>query len=121
MNWAAGIWKSDKDVSPACLYRAFEKACAVDDPFGCAMMARIDLDEGESAAQRERGRLHLERSCARLNGPPCRILAMYLEAHRLPFADQSRIPALLEQACAGELEEACGEVLTFEGIVSADE
>ena len=114
-NWAAGVWRSRSDASSlGCVARVFEKSCAVKDQFGCAMVGRLLIEEGKQTDDITHGRTILEDSCDDLRGPPCRLLAWFLERGTFGPPDPSRMKDLLQRACDGGDELGCGEHKTVD-------
>lgn len=112
-NYAASRWANDdSDEGQACALRLFEKSCAAGEPFACGMQGRMILDAAKDAAALRRGQTHLEKSCAKLKGFPCRALALHLEKGKLGPVDKGRIRALLKAACEGGDPDGCDEPAT---------
>lgn len=117
-NHAAHLWAvSRRRADLACAVRLFEATCEVDDPFGCGMAGRILLDHADGPDDEDvsRARALLERSCAQLGGFPCRILALNLERGKLGPVPDGRIRELMQRACDGRDDQACGAHETVEG------
>lgn len=112
-NHAAFMWTQSKPEDPSyeCARRIFELSCPTDDHFACGMDGRLRLERGEGD-DLERGRAILERSCIKLRGFPCHILALNLERGVLPGGTPERIRDLLREACAGGDDAACGDPAT---------
>jgi uncharacterized protein len=112
-NWAAGYLLGGYDVEHqpplGCLYRLFAKACNAGEPFGCSMTARMHLEWPRTAIDKWIGFNQLANACDRFDGPPCRFLAYYLERGEFGVADPSYVKLLLQRACDGDDEEACGK------------
>lgn len=110
-NFAATIWATpgDSEDPVSCAYRLFEKMCEIDEPFACGMYGRMILDSEPDAGDLARGRSVLERSCERLGGFPCRVLAKHLEAGQLGPVDAIRVKNLLGRACESGDDDACGD------------
>jgi TPR repeat protein len=112
-NYAAGLWVRQRN--DACAKRLFEQACAVDDAWACGMLGRIIVDDAASsppaaarAEQLRQGREILERSCRKLGGFSCRVLALEIERGHFGNADPSAVKVLLARACASGDSESCG-------------
>ena len=117
-NHAAHLWRfSESRADLACAVRLFEATCEVDDHFGCGMAGRILLDHADGPDDEDvsRARALLERSCAQLGGFPCRILALNLERGRLGPVPDGRIRELMQRACDGRDDRACGDFTNVEG------
>jgi TPR repeat protein len=111
-NYAATIWAGQaSDAQLACARRTFEKACSVNEPFGCGMVGRLMLESTDSPSYAE-GRRYLEKSCDRVGGFSCRVLAKHLESGKLGPYRPEAMPALLTRACATGDRDACGEHAT---------
>ncbi len=108
-NWAAALLFSDTSPSTACMYRFFERTCEAGDLFGCSMTARILIELPRTPIDAWIGYHQLAAACDEWDGPPCRFLAYYLELGRFGAAEPARIEALLDRACDGGDEEACGK------------
>jgi len=98
-NWASLHWFDDVSVSEACLYRVFEKTCALDDYFACGMMGRLLVEHTTDPLQLMRGRLQLELACNRYGRFPCHMLAMYIEREKFGAPDPALTAALMKRAC----------------------
>ena len=111
-NYAAGIWAGQaSDAQLACARRTFERACSVNEPFGCGMVGRLLLESTDAPSYAE-GRRYLEKSCDRVGGFSCRVLAKHLESGKLGSYQAEARPTLLRRACATGDPDACGEHAT---------
>ncbi len=107
-NWAATRRYAPDPPPMSCLYRVFDKACAAGDAFGCSMTARILIEFPRTAFDPWIGYNQLVNACDRYLGPPCRFLALYIERGEFGVPDGERIKVLLQRACDGDDEDACG-------------
>jgi hypothetical protein len=106
-NWGAGHLFNDEDPDVRCLYRVFAAACAVEETFGCSMMARILIEWPRTPFDPWIGYSQLVNACNRYDGPPCRFLAYHLELGKFGGADEVAIKLLLLRACDGGDVAAC--------------
>lgn len=119
-NHAAHLWAFPEDTADYdCAQRIFETTCEHDDPFGCGMAARILLDhparpdDEPDEKDVSRARALLERSCRQLEGFPCHVLALYYERGTFgPVPPLGVIKSLMQIACDGGDDKACGEFTT---------
>ena len=65
--------------------------------------------ENGTAASRAEARSYYESTCEAMKGPPCRMLAYYLEQGLLGDYAPERLKQLMARACAGNDEPACGD------------
>jgi len=103
-NYAAAAWLTHS-VPWGCLYQVFEKTCVTKDAFGCAMRGRLLIETAHDVAT---GRSVLERSCEELKGPPCHMLANYINDGTLEAKDPAQLGELFRRACEGGDDTACG-------------
>ncbi len=114
-NWAASMWtKSDADTSFKCLARVFRRSCDVGEVYSCGMEGRMYLEDPQGAADLVLGDALLERACNEFGGPPCRFLARYIEKGVLGASQRGRIHELMDKACNGGDEDACGKHATVD-------
>lgn len=111
-NWAANVWGRDRRATDACTYRVFEKACGVGDVWGCTMISRHQLERPRTPFEPALGSARLIRDCAAVQGPPCRMLAVYLENGFIGDPTNAFSRSLLKKACDAGDEQACGDHAT---------
>jgi hypothetical protein len=107
-NFGASEWSRGGDAG--CARRAFDKACAVGEPFACGMIGRMMVEAARDEQSRSAARAYLEATCQRIGGPPCKMLATYLTADLLGAYDPEQIRALIERACDGGDTSACADL-----------
>lgn len=108
-NWAAASWTKARGSSAACLYRVFEKTCAIGDPFGCGMLGRMLIENGTSPVDLVRGRVFLSLACAQ-NPITCTLLAIYLEKDTFGPPNHAKAAELRQQACEAGDDSECVDV-----------
>lgn len=113
-NWAAERWVVGRRTPWRCLYRVFEKSCGVGEPFGCGMMGRLLVEDGNADEDRARAQKILQQACDRYAGGSCRMLAWYIEQGRFGPPDKTRVDDLMKRACDGGDSAACGDHATAE-------
>lgn len=118
-NYAAWMWLVGQPGSApapeaACARRLFERACAVDEAFGCGMIGRMRAAEASNAVDRAAARAHLERTCRRYGAMTCTMYAFHLEKGELGPHDPELVRDLLERACATGDDAACGHATAAE-------
>ena len=112
-NYAATIWAKGGTVRDlSCARRTFAKSCAAGEKFACGMVGRMLYEAAKTPDEYAAARASLEQSCAAFKGFPCRVLAKYFEDGKLGSYEPSRIPELLDRACAGGDPDACGSPAT---------
>jgi hypothetical protein len=125
-NWGAHQWSdatdgSDHrtprpgiDASKDCVLAVFNKACGAKEVLACGMLGRMGVEFAKNPTELARGKALLESSCTEFKGPPCRMLAYYIEKGKFGPPDRSRIKALMTSACEGGDKDACGEHATVD-------
>jgi uncharacterized protein len=109
VNYGAGMWlESNTLESNECARRIFALACDAADTMGCAMVGRLMIEQG-TAQSRAQARGYLEEKCKVMKGPPCRMLAWYLERGDLGDYPPARLRELMTRACEGGDVQACRE------------
>lgn len=109
VNYGAGLWLENRGAEPIeCARRIFTSACDVADSMGCAMVGRLMIENG-TPESRARAREYFEEKCNAMKGPPCRMLAWYLERGDLGTYEPARLRELMTRACEGNDAEACGD------------
>ncbi len=110
MNYGADMWLNNATAEPIeCARRIFTLACDVADSMGCAMVGRLMIEEG-TAQSRTDARKYFEEKCDAMKGPPCRMLAWYLERGDLGAYEPTRLRELMmTRACEGKDAPACGD------------
>jgi hypothetical protein len=112
-NAAAYLWaRSHDDETTDCAARIFVRACDAGETFACGMYGRMVLDNATTPDERTRGRQHLRRSCDKLGGFSCRVLALHLETGKLGPTTPAEIQGLLARACDDGDPDACGSHAT---------
>lgn len=111
-NWAGHLWAHGSKSTNACMKRMFDKACRVGDTMSCAMVARVLIEIPQTPFDPALGAARLLRDCAADGGPPCRMLALYLEGGLVGPKTNALSPMLLREACDGGDEVACGDHAT---------
>lgn len=110
VNHAANLWAEEKSPQDLTCARAiFEKTCDANDSMRCAMVGRMMAEAAKTDTARKAARFYLERRCADLKGPPCRMLAYFLEVGDLGTFDPSTLKPLMTSACEGGDPLACGD------------
>lgn len=108
-NLGAGLW-NQPSADQACVRRLFDKACAADESFACGMIGRMMVRAATDDTGRQAARTYLENLCNQRGGPPCKMLANYLQSGELGTAPADQIRALLQRACEGGDSSACQDL-----------
>lgn len=111
VNFGADLWRVNESSAAepaACARRIFTLACDVGDSMGCAMVGRMMVEDGTPKSRADT-RAYFEDKCDAMKGPPCRMLAWYLEQGQLGTYEPGRLRVLMAQACEGNDPAACGE------------
>ena len=109
-NWAASTWgRKSQQATLGCTTRVFDRACSAGDVWACTMVARNQIEFSRTPFDIALGSARLIRECAAVAGPPCRMLAVYLENGWIGDRTDALSRRLLRKACDGGDELACGD------------
>ncbi|MBP9204803.1 MAG: hypothetical protein KBG28_12610 [Kofleriaceae bacterium] len=107
-NYAAHLWSNELPGDQRCATALFVGTCAVGDSMGCGMVGRATVSAATTSIGDELAHGLLSGFCAELDGPPCRMLAYYLEGGRFKPSGDPDSDELMRRACAGGDRDACG-------------
>jgi hypothetical protein len=106
-KYALRLRETHDSTATSCATRIFERTCSAREPYGCAALGMVMVDTARDAAELEKGRQVLERTCEELDGAPCYMLAIYLQQGKFGAADEAQLGHLLSKACVGNIADAC--------------
>ena len=112
VNYGAGLVVNNRKAKAAepteCARRIFALACDVGDSMGCGMVGRLMVQAGTTQS-RSQARNYFEEKCSLMKGPPCRMLAYYLERGDFGAYEPAHLRFLMTRACEGQDAGACVE------------
>jgi TPR repeat protein len=91
----------------ACSAKLWQLACDRDHLPSCTALGGMELETGESAEERRRGRERLERACEAGHGGACSVVGAWAIAHQDELPDAGAAAKWLERGCDLRDGQAC--------------